>query len=94
MIKIYAERTVKPESLEAYKELGLQLVKASQAEEGCISYTLNQCRENPCVFAFIEVWKDQDAINYHNATAHFTTLVPQMGALCSEKAPVKHFTEV
>ena len=94
MIKIYAERTVKPENIEAYKKLGLQLVKASQAEEGCISYTLNQCLEDPCVFAFIETWKDRDAINYHNATEHFTTLVPQMGVLCSKKAPVKHFTEV
>ena len=94
MIKIYAERTVKPENIEAYKILGAQLVKASQAEEGCISYTLNQSLEDSCVFAFLEIWKDQKAIACHNASAHFTTLVPQRGALCSEKAPVKHFIEV
>ena len=94
MIKIYAERTVKQENIEAYKTLGSQLVAASQAEEGCISYTLNQCLEDPCVFAFIEIWKDMEAIKCHNATEHFTTLVPQMGALCSAKAPVKLFHEV
>jgi len=49
---------------------------------------------DPAVFAFIECWKDQAAIDFHNATPHFTGLVPRMGVLYAESYPVELYEEM
>ncbi len=94
MIKIIARRLVREDSVDEYLRLAAELVSASQAEPGCITYTLNRCIENPRLFSFIEAWKDQDAIDFHNASEHFTRLVPQLGALVEIAYPVEHYLEV
>lgn len=94
MIKIIAKRLVREGCAEEYMQLARELIAASQAEPGCITYTLNRCAENPCLFSFIESWKDQDAIDAHNASEHFTRIVPQLGKLLEINYPVEHYTEV
>ena len=47
MIKILAKRLVKEECVEDYLAMTKELVAASQAEPGCVTYTLNRCAENP-----------------------------------------------
>lgn len=94
MIKIIAKMLVKEGKVEELKSVAAELVKKSQAEEGNIFYTLNVSTENPNLLVFIECWKDQEAINFHNATEHFTRIVPQMGALCEKSYPVELFNEV
>ena len=94
MIKIIAKRLVREECLDEYIRLTQELVASSQAEEGCISYTLNRCFENPRLFSFIELWKDQDAINAHNTSEHFTRIVPMLGKLVEVNYPVEHYEEV
>ena len=94
MIKIIARRLVREDSIDEYLRLAAELVPASQAEPGCITYTLNRCTENPRLFSFIEAWRDQDAIDFHNASEHFTRLVPQLGALVEIAYPVEHYLEV
>jgi len=94
MIKIVAKMTVRAEKLEEFKALAKEMVEKSSAEEGNISYTLNQAIDNPCSMAFIEVWKDQTAIDIHNASEHFNRILPQTGALCEGEGEVTLFTEV
>ena len=93
-IKIIAEMTVKPEFLDTFLATAKELVDKSTAEEGNIIYTLNQNVADPCVLAFIETWKDQAAVDYHGATAHFNTIFPKLQALCSSTQPIKLFKEV
>ena len=47
MIKILAKRLVKEECVEDYLAMTKELVAASQAEPGCVTYTLNRCAEKP-----------------------------------------------
>ena len=94
MIKIIARRLVREECVDEYLRLTGELVAASQAEPGCVTYTLNRCMENPRQFAFIEIWKDQQAIEAHNASEHFTRIVPQLGKLLKIGYPVEHYMEV
>ena len=94
MIKILAKRLVREDCVEEYLRTAGRLVAASQAEPGCMSYTLNRCVENPRQFCFVEVWKDQAAIDAHNASEHFTSLVPQLGKFVEVAYPVEHYTEV
>ncbi|MCP1659749.1 putative quinol monooxygenase [Neisseria perflava] len=70
-IKIVALITVKPEYRETLAAQFKELVKASRAEEGNISYDLHQETGNPDRFIFVENWKSQAAVDAHNASAHF-----------------------
>ncbi len=94
MIKILANRLILEECVEVYLRTASELVSASQAEPGCVTYTLNRCVENPRQFCFIEIWKDQAAIDSHNASEHFTRIVPQLAKLVEISYPVEHYTEV
>ena len=85
MIKIVARTVVKEGMVDAYLETVKDLVQASAAEEGNITYTLNQDINNPRAFAMIEIWKDQDAIDKHNASEHFQTIVPKLGGMAEER---------
>ncbi len=94
MIKIVAKAKVKPDCKEKFIELAKPLVAASQAEEGNIAYHLHESLEDPYTMAFIEFWKDQAAIDFHNATPHFTSICPQFDALFDGPMDVAHFVEV
>ncbi len=92
-VKIVAEFSVKPEYVETFGATAKELVLASQAEEGNISYTLNKCAEDPTIFTFIEIWKSAAAIGEHNNSAHFQKYVPLLGDMCNGST-VKHYTEI
>jgi len=86
MIKIVARTIVKEGMEEQYMAMAEELVRCSAAEEGNITYTLNQDIRNPRSFAMIEIWKDQEAIDRHNVSKHFTTIVPKLNEIAEEKA--------
>ena len=86
MIKIVARTVVKEGMVDSYKEIVKELVRCSAAEEGNITYTLNQDMNDPRAFAMIEIWKDQDAIDKHNASEHFRTIVPKLGDMAQERS--------
>ena len=94
MIKIVAKMLVKADKVEEFKATAKELVEKSRAEEGNIFYSLNVSTANPRLFAFIECWKDQAAIDTHNATEHFTGILPKLGEMCEEGQPVDLFTEI
>jgi quinol monooxygenase YgiN len=77
MLKIVASASIKPECKAQFIETARPLIEASRAEEGNISYALHESITDPNTMAFIEVWKDQDAIDLHNKTEHFTTICPK-----------------
>lgn len=94
MIKIVAKRLVKADRVEEFKATARELVEKSRAEAGNVYYTLNASTADPRLLAFIECWRDQEAIDFHNATEHFREIVPKLGALCEERLPVELYTEV
>ncbi len=94
MIKIVSRRIIRTECIAAFQALARELVRESQAETGCLGYTLNQSRSDPRVHAFIECWADQAAIDAHSASAHFGRIVPQFAALTEERPPVEYYEEI
>ncbi len=94
MIKIVAKMVVKEENIELFQEMAAELVAKSKAEEGNISYSLNRSLQDPKVFAFIEIWKDKDAIDHHNAAEHFTTILPKLAEMAAEPPAIDLYTEV
>lgn len=49
------------------------LIEASRSEEGNISYDLVKDTEKAGAYTMVELWKDMDAVKFHNQTKHFTT---------------------
>lgn len=93
MIKIVSKNLIREDKVDEFKSLMKELVEKSSAEEGNIHYSLNVSRDNPRMFAFIEFWRDQEAIDKHNATEHFQRLVPMMRDM-RENSVLDIFTEV
>lgn len=81
MIIIVAKSIVKEGKAEQYKTLAKELVEKSRKEEGCLAYNLYQDLNNKNVLTMIEEWKDKEAVEVHNRSIHFTTIVPKLGEL-------------
>jgi len=94
MISIIAKNVVRPDQVETFKTLARELVAETRKEKGCIAYALNQDIQDPAVLTFIERWQDQAAIDAHGASAHFTRIVPKLGALAAREGELRLYREV
>ena len=94
MIKIVAKNYVKPECVQLFKDTAKELIEKSRAEEGNIFYTLNVSKNDPNTLVFIEDWKDQAAIDFHNNTDHYFMIFPKLANLCNVVSEVERFDAV
>lgn len=78
MISIVAKFRVNEGEEEKFLKLVNELSEASHEEKGCIEYILHKDVKKALDYCIIEKWKDQAAIDEHNNTKHFTTIVPQL----------------
>lgn len=75
MIITHAELQVNPAKVEEFLVEIRTLIAASKQEEGNVDYTLKRDVENPNHFTMIEIWKDMNAVQSHNTSAHFQAFV-------------------
>lgn len=94
MIKIVAKNYLKPGRKQDFINTARELILKSRAEEGNISYSLFQDIHDENVVTFIEEWKDQNAIDIHNSTEHFTRIVPLLGEFCARDGEVNLYEEL
>ena len=94
MIKIVAKNYVKAEYVQAFIDTAKELIEKSREEEGNIFYTLNVSKNDPNTLVFIENWKDQASINFHNKTYHFTSIVPKLAEMCDGEGSVELYDEI
>lgn len=74
-LKIVAKFKVTPATKEAVLATILKCAVLSRAEEGNIYYDVTAHVSNPDIIVILEEWKSQEAIDFHNSTAHFKELV-------------------
>ena len=60
---ILATFRVKPEHIDAFEEMGKQLVEATHKEPGCKTYRLHKSADN--TYVFYEVYEDAAALKAH-----------------------------
>lgn len=94
MLKVVAKLTVKKDKIEEFKKTAEDLIKKSRAEEANFFYTLNQDVKDEQKFAFIECWRDGEALKVHEATEHFTKTFPVLGAMTEGSEPVEIYSEI
>ncbi|MBP2033449.1 quinol monooxygenase YgiN [Clostridium algifaecis] len=78
MITIVAKSLLKKGKTEEFKILAEELMKESRNEKGCISYNLYEDINKCNTLTFIEEWQNEEAINLHNNSKHFTNIVPKL----------------
>lgn len=94
MLKVIATTNVKEGCMEQYLAGVKELVEKSQAEEGCVMYTLNHVKDAPNKLIMLEIWKDQAAFEFHTKTEHFTTILPKLREFTVPGEPAIFLTEV
>jgi quinol monooxygenase YgiN len=62
-----------------------ELVAASVNDPGCVAYDVFTSGTRPGIMMICETWADAASLSAHEATKHFTTLVPRMQQLGSLK---------
>ncbi|MGF6148189.1 Putative monooxygenase ycnE [Kingella potus] len=70
-IKITAVIAVRPKHRDELLAVFAGLVSASRSEAGNLRYDLHQDLQNENRFVFFENWRDQAAVDSHNASTHF-----------------------
>jgi quinol monooxygenase YgiN len=71
MLTVHVQIQVKPELIEAFKAASVANVRASLREEGVVSFSLLQDRQEPSRFALVEVYRDEAAPLAHKQTSHY-----------------------
>ena len=94
MFKIVARLTVKADKIDEFKKTAEELVRKSSEEEGNIFYTLNQDTQDEQKFSFIECWKDDEAMNVHKTSEHFTRIFPILSGMAVGSGPNELYKEV
>ena len=91
MIYVVAHNFVKPECLDAFKALSLELITGSRQEAGNCFYDLNTDSVDPYRLTFIEGWKSGEALEAHQQTPHFTTILPQLKEMCVSEGEITQY---
>jgi len=81
----------KPESIEAFKSLLLDLVSNSKKEAACLQYDLHQSDKEPTTFIFHETWEDQAGLDLHNQQSYLQTFF-ENAKLYLQEAPIIYKT--
>lgn len=74
----------KPEHIEEVKTYLLNMVVNSKKEEACIQYDLHQNNEEPNIFVFHEIWKDEQSLEEHNNKTYIQDFVKAATTLLEE----------
>ena len=93
MIKIVAKNIVKEENKSKFIEIAKELIIKSRKEEGCISYNLYESVDGKCL-TFIEEWKDEKAVEMHNNSEHFKSIVPKLNELAEGDTDAVLYKEI
>ena len=81
MIAVYADCNVDEKNVAEFISVAKELIEKTREEEGNISYELIRSTRDASVFAFLEKWKSEEALELHMVTGHFTGIVPRLGQL-------------
>jgi quinol monooxygenase YgiN len=94
MIKVIAKITIKPDMTDDLKNIVPGLVAETRKENGCLSYQLFQDIKVKNVFAMIEEWENQEALDKHMNSKHFQEAIPKIVAIQEKDIEINVYTLV
>ncbi len=93
MIVLVVKLELKEGKKDEFIEIARSIIAGSQKEEGNIEYNLYEELDEKNTVAFIEKWKDQNALDFHETTEHFVKNIGKLKNLCA-KPPVRNRFDV
>ncbi|MGB9306297.1 MAG: putative quinol monooxygenase [Mycobacterium sp.] len=75
-VVVVATLTVKPESVDAVRDIMTAAVEEVHGEPGCQLYSLHQAGET---FVFVEQWADEEALKVHSSAPAIAKLFTAAG---------------
>lgn len=86
-LRVVATIPTDPNAGDAVRAGLAELVAATRAEEGCLSYDAFESTAQPGVFVTIESWRSQEDLDAHMTTPHIARAFEVLGgALTGEVA--------
>ena len=90
MIVVHVHVSVKPESVEAFKEATFANARESLKEPGVARFDLLQQMDAPTKFIIVEGYRDAEAPGRHKETRHYATWRDAVAPMMAEpRASVK-----
>lgn len=94
MIRVVAKFNLKagakPEAMPLFEEL----IGKTRKEDGCGGYDLGQATQDENQLVVLEAWESKEALDAHSASEHFTRIVPQLVAMCTEPPSIDSFIQI
>ena len=84
MIVLVLKLVLQEGKREEFTKIAKLLVEGTRKEAGNIEYNVYEELDEPNTVAFIEKWKNQEAIDLHEKTEHFTGNIGKLVALCAK----------
>lgn len=77
---------------EKVREQGIAMVKATNAEAGCLHYSFAQDIADPDLIRISERWESQEALGAHMASPHMAEFNRAMGSVQREGADLRLYS--
>lgn len=93
MIRLNVFIQVSADHRHAALEVAKELVTASRQDAGCVAYDVFESATRPDVLMICETWQDAASLASHEASPHFTALIPRLKELATlklEQFPFAH----
>ena len=95
MVYVVAKNFVKEGKVREFLALAKLLEKeTNEKDEGCIKYVLVRNRDNPNIFAFIEEWTTQEALDAHVAAPHCAEIGPKLAEFLDRPGEASFFGDI
>ncbi len=84
MLIVHVHVRVKPDCIEAFKEVTTENARNSVKEPGIARFDVVQQTDDPASFVLVEVYRSVEATAAHKATAHYAAWRDRMESLMAE----------
>ena len=94
MLIVHVHVKVKPDCIEAFKEVSIENARQSLKEPGIARFDLVQQNDDPTKFVLIEAYRSVEATAAHKATAHYAAWRDRMESLMAEPRSSVKYSDV
>jgi quinol monooxygenase YgiN len=84
MLIVHVHVKVKPDGIDAFKEVTLANARESLKEPGIARFDVVQQADDPTKFVLVEVYRSVEATAAHKVTAHYAAWRDRMESLMAE----------
>ena len=94
MLIVHVHVRVKPDCIEAFKQVTIENARQSLKEPGIARFDVVQQNDDPTRFVLVEAYRSVEATAAHKATAHYAAWRDRMESLMAEPRSSVKYSDV